>query len=680
MAKNNFPKRIASILLLLFCSAWSLFAQTPEYFYGDSASNNSFPLNTNTSNKTQWLYIVSEFNTAPPPQGLITKVYFRRAYAYTNSSTFQNLTVKIGAIPNTQTQFANSTFLTSNMQQVFMASTYTIAAGAIDEWFELELDTPFLYDGVSNLVVEMSQSGYTGGVSIRNVLTGTTNRRIFGLVGSTSGSLVTGPVDIGFDMSAGNVDVLDIGVDEIVLTEEFCFGESQDATLTIKNFGVFQVDTFNVGWSINGLPQTPFGFNQLIDTAGGAFDETVDITLTGLDFPDGDSEVKFWTYLPNNEADENDFNDTMTVNVLAKSFTSTFSDILCEGDTLVIADTFFTEALENYELLLSSIDGCDSTVVIDLTFNPSISYAWDGTTMQLCDGDNYTLSAQHPHASTFLWNDLSTGAAIVVNSSGTYSVQVADGDGVCTATASMDFDFKPLPQINLFPTETIYCEGDTVVLNAGPEGVSYLWSTNETTSSIKVGESGVYHVLVESMYGCQNTESIELNFYAYPGFDSWEYIELGNYKFQFILENPADVIAYHWDFGDGHTSTLPQPIHQYEGPGVYTVFLTIESMCSADTFYKIMEMSVDIDEIVGVNNHLKVYPNPAKDILEINIEDSDDAIQSYRIMDAQGRLVHEDKNLHQEKVQINIEHLSMGTYFIEVVTKEHAIQRKFIKN
>src|SRR5690554_5685155 len=156
MAKNNFPKRIASILLLLFCSAWSLFAQTPEYFYGDSASNNSFPLNTNTSNKTQWLYIVSEFNTAPPPQGLITKVYFRRAYAYTNSSTFQNLTVKIGAIPNTQTQFANSTFLTSNMQQVFMASTYTIAAGAIDEWFELELDTPFLYDGVSNLVVEMS--------------------------------------------------------------------------------------------------------------------------------------------------------------------------------------------------------------------------------------------------------------------------------------------------------------------------------------------------------------------------------------------------------------------------------------------------------------------------------------------------------------------------------------------
>src|SRR5690554_6226255 len=518
------------------------------------------------------------------------------------------------------------------MQQVFMASTYTIAAGAIDEWFELELDTPFLYDGVSNLVVEMSQSGYTGGVSIRNVLTGTTNRRIFGLVGSTSGSLVTGPVDFGFDITAGNLDVLDIGVDDVVLAEEFCFGESQDATLTIKNFGVFQVDTFNVGWSIDGLLQTPFAFNNFIDTANGSLPETVDVTLPDLDFPDGNSEVKFWTYLPNNEADENDFNDTMTVNVLAKSFTSTFSDILCEGDTLVIADTFFTEALENYELLLSSIDGCDSTVVIDLTFNPSISYAWDGTTMQLCDGDNYTLSAQHPHASTFLWNDLSTGAAIVVNSSGTYSVQVADGDGVCTATASMDFDFKPLPQIT-FPTAAIYCHGDSVVLNAGPDGVSYLWSNGATTSSIKVGETGLYEVVVESEFGCESTESIQLDFYPLPSFENWVADEIGTYKFQFILENPNSVIAYHWDFGDGTTSTLPQPIHQYEGPGVYTVFLTLESMCGEANFYKIMEMAVDIDELEKGDKYLKIYPNPAKDILEINIEDSDDAIQSYRIMD-----------------------------------------------
>src|SRR5690554_4889196 len=679
MTKIYFQISILGLLILMFCGVSNVNAQTPEYHYGNGTGGNVFPLNTTSSNKVQWLYINNQFN-AQPPAGLISKIYLKRSNTSSNTSVFQNFTIKIGEIPATMTQFPNATFWTAGMVEVLSATTYSVPGSSAGSWVEFDLAVPFPYDGVSNLVVEVSQTSYTNGISLHNVGSGTTNRRIWGPVGSASGSVGTGPVDFGFDITAGNLDVLDIGVDDVVLAEEFCFGESQDATLTIKNYGVYQVDTFNVGWSIDGLLQTPFAFNNFIDTANGSLPETVDVTLPDLDFPDGNSEVKFWTYLPNNEADENDFNDTMTVNVLAKSFTSTFSDILCEGDTLVIADTFFTEALENYELLLSSIDGCDSTVVIDLTFNPSISYAWDGTTMQLCDGDNYTLSAQHPHASTFLWNDLSTGAAIVVNSSGTYSVQVADGDGVCTATASMDFDFKPLPQINLFPTETIYCEGDTVVLNAGPEGVSYLWSTNETTSSIKVGESGVYHVLVESMYGCQNTESIELNFYAYPGFDSWEYIELGNYKFQFILENPADVIAYHWDFGDGHTSTLPQPIHQYEGPGVYTVFLTIESMCSADTFYKIMEMSVDIDEIVGVNNHLKVYPNPAKDILEINIEDSDDAIQSYRIMDAQGRLVHEDKNLHQGKVQINIEHLSMGTYFIEVVTKEHAIQRKFIKN
>lgn len=678
MTKIYFQISIIGLLILMFCGVSNVNAQTPEYFYGDSASNNSFPLNTNTSNKTQWLYIVSEFNTAPPPQGLITKVYFRRAYAYTNSSTFQNLTVKIGEIPTTQTQFSNSTFITANMQQVFMASTYTIAAGAIDEWFELELDTPFLYDGVSNLVVEMSQSGYTGGVSIRNVLTGTTNRRIHGLVGGTSGSLVTGPVDIGFDMSAGNVDVLDIGVDEIVLTEEFCFGESQDATLTIKNFGVFQVDTFNVGWSINGLPQTPFGFNQLIDTAGGAFDETVDITLTGLDFPDGDSEVKFWTFLPNNDDDENNFNDTITVDLLAKSYLTPITEILCEGDTLIIADTFFTATLEDYELLLSSVDGCDSTILINLSINPPISYPWDGTTVQLCQGENYTINAQHPNANSYMWNDLSVAPSKTVNSAGVYTVQATDEDGVCSVTASIELDYKPLPQIT-FPTAAIYCHGDSVVLNAGPDGVSYLWSNGATTSSIKVGETGLYEVVVESEFGCESTESIQLDFYPLPSFENWVADEIGTYKFQFILENPNSVIAYHWDFGDGTTSTLPQPIHQYEGPGVYTVFLTLESMCGEANFYKIMEMAVDIDELEKGDKYLKIYPNPAKDLLEVSLENNYDAIQYYKIMDAQGRVVLETKDIHQSAVRINIESLSSGTYFIEVVTKEKSIKRTFIK-
>lgn len=54
--------------------------------------------------------------------------------------------------------------------------------------------------------------------------------------------------------------------------------------------------------------------------------------------------------------------------------------------------------------------------------------------------------------------------------------------------------------------------------------------------------------------------------------------------------NPANLIArYHWDFGDGDTSNLPNPVHTYNQVGVYTVTVTMVAFngCTATyTFTK----------------------------------------------------------------------------------------------
>ena len=47
----------------------------------------------------------------------------------------------------------------------------------------------------------------------------------------------------------------------------------------------------------------------------------------------------------------------------------------------------------------------------------------------------------------------------------------------------------------------VACEGDTVTLTAN-EGVSYLWSTGETTQSISVNKQGYYSVTVVNENGC----------------------------------------------------------------------------------------------------------------------------------------------------------------------------------
>jgi len=49
------------------------------------------------------------------------------------------------------------------------------------------------------------------------------------------------------------------------------------------------------------------------------------------------------------------------------------------------------------------------------------------------------------------------------------------------------------------------------------------------------------------------------------------------------------LVAWHWDFGDGVTSTLPDPVHPYPGPGTYDVMLTVTDSYGFDdtTYWKV---------------------------------------------------------------------------------------------
>ncbi|MEY3052107.1 MAG: hypothetical protein RLY31_1892, partial [Bacteroidota bacterium] len=45
-----------------------------------------------------------------------------------------------------------------------------------------------------------------------------------------------------------------------------------------------------------------------------------------------------------------------------------------------------------------------------------------------------------------------------------------------------------------------------------------------------------------------------------------------------------DAVSYSWDFGDGSSSTEPDPVHTYAADGVYTVILTATNDCGSDDF------------------------------------------------------------------------------------------------
>jgi len=79
-------------------------------------------------------------------------------------------------------------------------------------------------------------------------------------------------------------------------------------------------------------------------------------------------------------------------------------------------------------------------------------------------------------------------------------------------------------------------------------------------------------------------------------------------------------------------------------------------------------------------NQLNVFPNPANEVLNINLQNS--AIQNCIITNALGQTVYSSANEinANHKIQLNISNLSAGVYFVKVRASNGSYNAKFIKS
>src|SRR5690606_21942034 len=114
-----------------------------------------------TNDRVQWLYFPNEFTPPLIAPGLITKIYIKIQSAGA-ATTYTNLKVLMGTTPQVVT---TSTFFIG-MQTCYAAPSTSFPAHVAGDWFEVTLQTPFFWNTVDNLVVEVSQEGYTAARSI----------------------------------------------------------------------------------------------------------------------------------------------------------------------------------------------------------------------------------------------------------------------------------------------------------------------------------------------------------------------------------------------------------------------------------------------------------------------------------------------------------------------------------
>jgi hypothetical protein len=115
--------------------------------------------------------------------------------------------------------------------------------------------------------------------------------------------------------------------------------------------------------------------------------------------------------------------------------------------------------------------------------------------LSFCQGDSVVLTASA--SANYLWSNGSISQSITVYNSGTYSVSVLNANG-CSAIASVvtQMETIPVPTISANGATNI-CAGDTVILSASGAS-SYVWSNNQTTSSIQVTQSGIYNFVASN--------------------------------------------------------------------------------------------------------------------------------------------------------------------------------------
>lgn len=181
-------------LLAAFLLSNDLWAQQ-HLFNPTSTIANTIPLQSGaTANFRQLVYYPTDFSTAT--SGTITDIYFKVSLAATPS--FTNLTVKMGS---TTLNTFTTAYVTTGLQTVYNGA-YSLAtiSTANGNFLKITLQTPYSYNNASNLIVELSQTGYSPGVQILQGNVGFVARSLFGAATGTSGSVQDRLATFGFDI------------------------------------------------------------------------------------------------------------------------------------------------------------------------------------------------------------------------------------------------------------------------------------------------------------------------------------------------------------------------------------------------------------------------------------------------------------------------------------------------
>jgi PKD repeat protein len=357
-----------------------------------------------------------------------------------------------------------------------------------------------------------------------------------------------------------------------------------------------------------------------------------------------------------------------------------------------------TAGLYDFTLIASNASGTDTISFIDtisVVSGISANYAYANT------GLTYNFTDQSTGGTQWYWDFGDASSSTMQNPSHTYAqggiyyVCLTVSNGSCPNELYCDSIIVAnpggaLPSADYTMSSSTICEGESITFTdiTTNNPFSWLWSfpggspasSNVQNPVVTYNTAGSFNVtLTATNLNGNDFKSVnnQVTVLAAPKPD-WNYFSNGQ-DVQFY-DFSTDVDSILWVFGDGNSSTDPNPLHTYQNPGTYFVCLTgFNSNCQFVTNCDSMLIapgminglsSLEDDEVT------KVYPNPTDGLLNIEYSNSSLNQLNLRMFDPLGKaIIQKEFNKRSEVIlhQIDLSQYASGIYILMLNEKVYRI-------
>ena len=338
----------------------------------------------------------------------------------------------------------------------------------------------------------------------------------------------------------------------------------------------------------------------------------------------------------------------------------------------------------NGELYVAFISNGIIYKVTELCSNLTVEVS---TTAETCSGDadgSIDLTVNNGDENyTVEWSNGATDEDLSGLEGGMYTVTVSfNNDCERVATVEVPTGSAAAPDFSNIPSATI-CEGEEVNISApeAPAGYGYQWKKDgdildgETNQDITINETGDYTLIYTSndpdICDSQESEAIAVTVADLPVVS--------------LMEDAGQLIAtpgfetYSWYLEGELVQETGTNTFEPTVSGEYTVEIVDQNGCTA-TSDEVMVIVLDVDEGFGFER-FSVAPNPVVNMIHIEIDAMETADIIFRIMDVDGRILHQST----ESVgagftkDINANNWPSGVYLLSLIKDDIEISKKIVK-